>query len=471
MVAREPGETEAAYERRKRDIGHGRVREVKGSSSEEEEERDRAAGPAAGPSPGAAGSAAPTLIVGEEEEEEKEEEKEEKDKEKSPETENPKETESPKEPKETKPIEEKDKEQKSPPKKGPPKRREEKKRSKAPRREQPEEEKKEEALRPKGDFIEVATGRAQSSGGTRGPAVVLRGAIQQTYEVRSLRGRSETRQGTWSGERLVFEPNEPPARRGPSESAPWRRSQTPASSAAEVKRSHGKGFRLRSSQSRQYRNLRAQLRQNRKFGIKVPSELKNQVEDFGEGRTETFKRGKNPAPYLGGTRKRRRERSESSRPGIRLRSVKPGIRLVSVARAPPANPKKQPVRPFRPPAGLATGSNPAAKGRTVHGRALKLHEKIRTLANQWASENLCTDYALGSPFQVRTFAGRQLVKEKNLIGTIADQLVKNLWNLPNEGSKEKGPDQACSSCDEREDKQKESITKFLAAKRAKTQSK
>ena len=58
MVAREPGESDADYELRKRDHRHRRYR----SSSEE----SSAAGPAASSGPGAAGSAAPVVIAEEE---------------------------------------------------------------------------------------------------------------------------------------------------------------------------------------------------------------------------------------------------------------------------------------------------------------------------------------------------------------------------------------------------------------------
>ena len=78
MVAREPGESHADYELRRRDDRHRKSRCIKSSSSEEKTE-SQAAGSAAGSGLGAAASAAPVEIVGEEKE------KEEKEKETAPE--------------------------------------------------------------------------------------------------------------------------------------------------------------------------------------------------------------------------------------------------------------------------------------------------------------------------------------------------------------------------------------------------
>ena len=123
----------------------------------------------------------------------------------------------------------------------------------------------------------------------------------------------------------------PTAERGPSESAPWRRSS--------AKSSRPKGFRLRSKQSRQYRNLRGLLRLERKKGEGVPQDLKDQIEDFGSGRTETYK--------VGRVRKRKAAKSPSGEPRssrrIRLRSVSTHpIRLRSVARPSSAKAKAKP---------------------------------------------------------------------------------------------------------------------------------
>lgn len=80
--------------------------------------------------------------------------------------------------------------------------------------------------------------------------------------------------------------------------APWRRSS--------AKTSRPKGFRLRSKQSRQYRNLRGLLRLARKKGEGVPQDLKDQIKDFGSGRTETYK--------VGRVRKRKAAKSPSGEP-------------------------------------------------------------------------------------------------------------------------------------------------------------
>ena len=254
LVARGPGDSDADLELQRREESHSKVRENLNTSSEEEEERGRAAASAAAPEElGSAGPADPVVIV--EEEERKEEERE-----KSPETDKPEEKRpkvalKPKPTAKTRVV-----------------------KSKA----QPK-------AANRSDFIQVEAGRA-----------VLRGTPRLTYEVRGLRGRSEVRrgEGPTPAERVELAPRPPTAERGPSESAPWRRSS--------AKPSRPKGFRLRSSQSRQYRNLRGLLRLARKKGEGVPQDLKDQIEDFGSGRTETYK--------VGRVRKRKASKSPSGEP-------------------------------------------------------------------------------------------------------------------------------------------------------------
>ena len=242
LVARGPGDSDADRELQRREESHSKVRENLNTSSEEEEERGRAAAPAAALEElGSAGPADPVVIVEEEEGERKEEERE-----KSPETDKPEEKRpkvalKPKPTAKTRAV-----------------------KSKA----QPK-------AANRSDFIQVEAGRA-----------VLRGTPRSTYEVRGLRGRSEVRrgEGPTPAERVELAPRPPTAERGPSEIAPWRRSS--------AKSSRPKGFRLRSSQSRQYRNLRGLLRLARKKGEGVPQDLKDQIEDFGSGRAETYKVGR-----------------------------------------------------------------------------------------------------------------------------------------------------------------------------------
>ena len=225
LVARGPGDSDADRELQRREESHSKVRENLNTSSEEEEERGRAAASAAAPEElGSAGPADPVVIV-------EEEEREEEEREKSPETDKPEEKRpkvalKPKPTAKTRAV-----------------------KSKA----QPK-------AANRSDFIEVEAGRA-----------VLRGTPRLTYEVRGLRGRSEVRrgEGPTPAERVELAPRPPTAERGPSENAPWRRSS--------AKPSRPKGFRLRSSQSRQYRNLRGLLRLARKKGEGVPQDLKDQT--------------------------------------------------------------------------------------------------------------------------------------------------------------------------------------------------
>ena len=374
MVAREPGESDADYELRQRDNRHSKSRCLVSSSSEEEEEQgSRAADSAAGSELGAAGPAAPAVIVEEEEEKEKEEEK-----------------------------------------------KEEEEKREAPKRRKKARESPKPSAKPKigfykpqqsypGGHFQIETARsATSPGGTRRPAVTLIGLANpaeqeptQTYQVRGLRSQSEVRHGSGPdpSERLEFVPR--PPRESPAPDAPWNRP-----SASELKRTHSKGFRLRSAQSRQYRNLRGQLRLAKKQGVKVDRGLKDQIDRFGKGRQETFKRN------------RIRLKSVSRHP-IRLRSV---AKAKAKAKSSSAKAKPRPKAKAKARARTLARDRvrgPAEVGLKVHGRALKLSEKIRKLANKWAATHQLSAYFLESPFQVRHLAARQLQQEIGAKGTVA----------------------------------------------------
>jgi hypothetical protein len=113
-----------------------------------------------------------------------------------------------------------------------------------------------------GRHLQVETARsATSPGGTRRPAATLIGLANpadqeatQTSQVRGLRGQSEIRQGSGPDPSERLELNPRPPSQSPAPDAPWNRPR-----GSELKRTHSKGFRLRSAQSRQYRNLRGQL--------------------------------------------------------------------------------------------------------------------------------------------------------------------------------------------------------------------
>ena len=231
----------------------------------------------------------------------------------------------------------------------------------------------------------------------------------QTFQVRGLRGQSEE---------LELTPRQPSE--VPSGSAPWRKSS--------LKATHGKGFRLRSAQSRQYRNLQGLIRKAKKEGTQIPRDLRKQVKEFGSGR--------------GGT-KRTHSESESRHP-IRLKSVaRPSQPSSSKAKAKPKAKAKS-----RPLARSFLRGSPQT-GLKVHGRALRLNEKIKELAERWASDNPILPYFVESPFQVWKLAASQLKKETGIKGTVAASVIQKLWNSRDVGSTAKGPDEACSSCDDR----------------------
>ena len=87
----------------------------------------------------------------------------------------------------------------------------------------------------------------------------------------------------------------------------------------------------------------------------------------------------------------------------------------------------------------------------MHGRALKLGEKIWNLANKWAETHQLTAYFLESPFQVRHLAAKQLQEETGAKGTVAAEIIKRLWEQ----------DEACSSCDDRKRKLEPGVEEFL----------
>ena len=406
MVAREPGESDADYELRKRDHRYRRQR----SSSEE----SSAAAPAASSGPGAAEVAAPVIIVEEEEEKETPRDKAPKSPEK-PETERP---------------------------------------------------------RARDPSLEEVS-QVQVEVGSR---VTLRSGVK-TYQVKGLHQQSQVQEGDGpaSRDRSEFVERLRAPDRGPSESAPWRRFQNlpqeeQSGQAPGVRSEHGQGFRLRSQQSRQYRALKSQIRLAKKQGATVPGNIKAQVEEFGEGR-KTYKRegGRTlalskrsfrPAPI--------RLRSLSTHT-IRLRSVARSARPASSKARPKPKPKPKPKQPVR-----NRIRGPAKEWLKVHGRALKLNKKIRDLADKWAADNALSPYFLESPYQVRNLAVRQLKRETGVKGTVASFLIKQLWNLPNEGTDEKGPSEACSSCDERGKQIEPGVAEFLrkrAAEKAETEAK
>ena len=117
------------------------------------------------------------------------------------------------------------------------------------------------------------------------------------------------------------------------------------------------------------------------------------------------------------------------------------------------------VGPPEPSRGVAT------RGQKVHGRALKLSEKIRKLANEYAENHDLVSYFLESPFQVRHLAAKQLQISTKAKGTVASELAKGMWDQ----------EEACSSCDDRRTNLEPGVKEFLqrraeAKKKAKASS-
>jgi hypothetical protein len=182
------------------------------------------------------------------------------------------------------------------------------------------------------------------------------------------------------------------------------------------------------------------LRLAKKQGVKVDRGLKDQIDRFGKGRQETFKR--NPI----------RLKSVSRHP-IRLRSVaKAKATPSSIAKAKPRPKAKAKAKARTLARDRARG--PAEVGLKVHGRALKLGEKIRNLANKWAANHQLSAYFLESPFQVRHLAARQLQQDTGAKGTVAAAIVQRLW----------AQDEACSSCDDRKRKLEPGVAEYLRKK-------
>ena len=102
----------------------------------------------------------------------------------------------------------------------------------------------------------------------------------------------------------------------------------------------------------------------RKRGIKVDRGLKDQIEQFGEGRQETFKR--NPLRLRSVSKNTIRLKSASRHP-IRLRSVAKGNPSSSAK----AKPKPKPEAKAKARTLARQRRGPVALGHKVHGRALK----------------------------------------------------------------------------------------------------
>ena len=144
--------------------------------------------------------------------------------------------------------------------------------------------------------------------------------------------RSSTleRSGPDPSERLELTPR--PPSQNPAMDAPWN-----CPRGSELKRTRSKGFRLRSAQSRQYRNPRGQLRLAKKQGAKVDRGLEEQTDRFGKGRQEIFKRNpirlkpvsRHPIRLLRSEAKRQfhHQVQKLSRDQKRMRKQKPGLWL------------------------------------------------------------------------------------------------------------------------------------------------
>jgi len=72
---------------------------------------------------------------------------------------------------------------------------------------------------------------------------------------------------------------------------------------------------------------------------------------------------------------------------------------------------------------------PTALGLKVHGRALKLSEKIQDLANRWAATHQLSASFLESRFQVRHLAAKPLQQDTGAKGTVAASITRCLRAL------------------------------------------
>eukprot|EP00438_Fugacium_kawagutii_P006670 Skav225122 [mRNA] locus=scaffold1239:300159:312588:- [translate_table: standard] len=103
------------------------------------------------------------------------------------------------------------------------------------------------------------------------------------------------------------------------------------------------------------------------------------------------------------------------------------------------------------PSGEASVGEP--KEEEVYGRALCLNVQIIQLAERWAANiHQPRVYEMGSTFEVRSMAAKQMVGERKLKGILVATEIERLFRLPDQsgpGAGQEGPDQACSSCDDR----------------------
>ena len=269
----------------------------------------------------------------------------------------------------------------------------------------------------------------------------------QTFKPR----RSEPQRGHPWSPAVRLEPN--PAEQWEEVEEEEEQPNRAAPSVSQVKQGRGRGFRLRSTQSRQYRNLKSQLKLAAKVaGGKVPRKLKEEVKEFGNKRSAEEKRLDREEERA--EKKRHvfdQESSEEGR-GLRLRSVS-SIRRESGSR----------IRLRSVPRGLVLREATREQGgdqTKVRGRALKLSLNIRNLAERCAARREVRPYHLESPFQVRKLAAEQLLHERRLRGSVGNSEIRRLWNEAGDEG-QPGSNEACSSCDERRQASAKTVVKYI----------
>ena len=219
----------------------------------------------------------------------------------------------------------------------------------------------------------------------------------------------------------------------------------------------GRGFRHRSDEARRYRSLKSLLKKHRKQGTEIPESVLKEIEDIGSGLSPE-ERGEPPevtVSYAGGGERpsvppadlydapwrvaQRKELRELQRQAARRKSRYPALR--GTARRRIALKKR---------AGISRTPVKQRLERPITGRALRLSDRVKDLAQKWLNSHQCTARDAESPYRVRLLAVKAAHRgdPTEQVRCSRSMMQMTLWQELRASQDYLRLD-ACSSCDER----------------------
>ena len=225
----------------------------------------------------------------------------------------------------------------------------------------------------------------------------------------------------------------------------------------------GRRFRHRSEQARRHRNLKGLLKKHQKQGTEVPESIRQEIEEIGAGLGPE---------ELGEEEEEEVHYSESHAIAGERPSVPPDDlyfapwRVEQRIEQQEQRQRQQPQQPSQYPRLRSAARSfvlrsrsevdrrlgQTRQGRLITGRALAESEEIKRLAQQYLDTHRCTLRDSESAFRVRRLAGKQLIQNTKLKGSVAQAAIARLFGTNRRTGKPQLD--ACSSCDERERTQK-----------------